>query len=50
MEQIYYSRRIKGVSIPGIIHNGNYFHAKLSVYEDSDYVRIIYHPERKREV
>lgn len=34
MEQIYYSRRIKGVSIPCIIHNGNYFHAKLSVYED----------------
>lgn len=34
MEQIYYSRRIKGLSIPCIIHNGNYFHTKLSVYED----------------
>lgn len=34
MEQIYYSRRIKGVSIPCIIHNRNYFYTKLSVYED----------------
>lgn len=34
MEPIYYSRRIKGVSIQGIIHNLNYFHTKLSVYED----------------
>ena len=34
MEKIYYSRRIEGVCIPGIIHNGDYFHMKLSVYED----------------
>lgn len=34
MEKIYYSRRIEGAYIPGIIHNGDYFHVQLSVYED----------------
>lgn len=35
MENIYYSRRIKGVSIPGIIYNcKRYCYTDLSVYED----------------
>ena len=34
MENIYYTRRVKGVSVPGIIHNNSYFYTKLSVYED----------------
>ena len=34
MGQIYYRKRIEGVTIPAVIHNSSYFLIQLPVYED----------------
>lgn len=34
MSWVYRKQMIEGVSIPGIIHNGNYYFTQLAVYED----------------
>ena len=34
LPKVYRKKIIKGVSIPGIIHNGTYFFADLDIYED----------------
>lgn len=34
MGKVYRQQRIEGVTIPAVIHNGNYFYTNMAVYED----------------
>ena len=35
MGKVYRQQRVEGITIPAIIHNGNYFYTNMAVYEDA---------------